>query len=243
MKKNLLLLGALVAALSFGTPSVSFAEPTSEINETVVRNTSTKSVFAVAGDLKNGYYKEISGQFEGQPVHFQLKKTPQYSNVGGLNFETNPIFEISGNFGAQTAKLKVTVEDLIANAGGINVQTGEVYHISGEFAGKSVKLRIDEGEKIDKIGGISVQTEVWRTIKNESDAKLELTMRSVSVIRDMCGMKVEVDRYNTFKGTGQFGKTDFTVRDFTGGDSITIEGTGSSESLALMLALRPFLNI
>ncbi|MBF0409156.1 MAG: hypothetical protein HQM10_17540 [Candidatus Riflebacteria bacterium] len=242
MRIKLALIGALLLGLNFSTVSLPVcADDLAGSQVSMSEQTSKKYEFSVVGNAKGAFYKQILGEHNGKSVNISIKRFSSYVDAGGFMVETNPTFKIAGDFGTLPLNLEVKSEDLIANVGGMNVQTGVIYHVSGKLGAKEVQYQIDEKETITNMGGINVQTDVWNVLTSK-DKKTKLAFESVSEISDFNGLKVETGRYNTLKGKDAAGKVNFKINSFSG-DVIDIQGSGSDESLALLLALRPFINI
>ncbi|MBF0544838.1 MAG: hypothetical protein HQM08_10410 [Candidatus Riflebacteria bacterium] len=243
MRIKLAVIGALIIGLNCSQVALpAFAAGNTNSTTVTTEQAQKKLEFGVVGNSKGAYYKQILGEYQGSKVQINIKKIPSYANIGGIMIEQDPTFKINGNFGPISLDFDVKAEDLISNVGGINVETGVVYHITGKLSGKAVEYRIDEKEKIDNVGGLNVQTAVWNVLTNVTGNKVELSFQSVSEVSNVGGLNVETNRYNTLTGNDPNGLVNFKIDGFSS-DSIQLKGNGSAESIALLLALRPFLNV
>ncbi|MFZ2960153.1 MAG: hypothetical protein WA705_25000 [Candidatus Ozemobacteraceae bacterium] len=200
--------------------------------------------FDVIGNAKGGMYQKICGNLPGGSLSIALERKTTVINAGGIYVEGNPTFTVTGDVVGKKLDLKVVPEDLISDMGGIMVQTGTIYHVKGTLAGQKIDADLKDDETITDCGGFKAVTERWATFKSHEKKGPAFELRRISVIADVGGFKVEQDSYNTWKGADKTGTSDFTIRNWVNReDTITVSGKGSIESLALLLALRPFLNI
>jgi|GEM_PF-4982095 len=208
----------------------------------VADRTDKKAVFSVDGDKKGGYYREINGKLGTQTIRLVLQKIPQYADINGMTVEINPNFSITGNTMDGQIKLMVVPEDLISNIDGINIQTGVIYHITGDLGSRRLALKIESESVIAEINGVKFETAVIKKITGEKPDRFSLNFTEVVETQESGGILFEKNRYNVLEGTDFEGRVEMKINGFRRGVTIDVGGTGTWDSVILILAMRPFLS-
>ena len=241
-----MILAAGLAAGCLQTVSASDALPrldTASTHQEAAFPTITTS-FKVIGNAKGGLYRQIQGSLPGGSLSLSLEQKSSVVVVGGISVEGNPTFFVTGLAVGKKIDLKIIPEDLISNIDGMKVQTGTIYHITGTLAGEKINAVLTKDETVSDAGGMKIVTDIWASLKSHDMKGPKFELRGVSVSANVGGINIEQDRYHTWKGCDRTGTADFTIRDWVSEKGmIKVSGQGSPDSLVLLLALRPFLNI
>ncbi len=187
--------------------------------------------YAVVGQGKNGMYKEIVSP-DGTDV--TLERHTKIIEAGGICFEGDPTFTIKGTFqGNLPLDLTVESRDVVVEVEGIQAVAQVDYLVSGKIGAEKISISIMDDHPIVEIeGGLKVQAGFRKQIK-----EIGCTFESVSEYQDMCGMKIETNRYHVLNGQGD---TSLRVDSFPK-DAFSVSGNGSTKVQALLVVLRPFL--
>lgn len=185
-------------------------------------------------------YQEIRGDGD---TRLQMSQESDVVNVGGLMVEGDPIYTIKGTCNKVPVDLQVKPEDQVADAGGFKVQTGTIYHVSGRAGALNVKGDIESGHEVTDFGGLKVETDQWNVFMPQGEGQPQIKVGSVSEVSKAGGINIETGRYDVVGGKDAAGEVSGKLDGYDGKAAFKIAGTMAPETMALVVALQPFLKV